>query len=479
MIDLGSWTRNHDMVKRGTDFTMQVISEAPTEKVIPAHFYNAANGYSSMWQIRVRDAFRQGVVDQSHIEAKRLYRQAIDLANQSPGSISADLRKQLLVNYANCLDTVGRCVEAVTEFDRVLKADPTMAPALGNKGMVLHRLAHLARGHTHTFLLEAHRLLDAALKQPLNEHAKRAFRRHHDQLERVMNAHSDMKPEEGEQNQPTSRFHGFLCDFCVKHGLFLTPTTFIGDKQSVVRGDPMFISQMVASLEDDEKFDRIITFLNQIKQDYVMARYLLVQSQYRSEVADIIDHNVSLYYPLDYSLHSAYIQMLKTSLRLAVDVLDKIAYFVRDYCGVRSLSDEGVSFRNVFSTKESPLDLRPELAAKRSVFLWALLDLSLDVRKGGYYDFIYERRNALTHRFLVVHDMLLSRQTNREIPRVLLSKFTDECIAAMQTARAAVIYLMLFVESEEGRAMQKSGPVGPIAGVPVDDVFRWRPDRGE
>jgi hypothetical protein len=167
--------------------------------------------------------------------------------------------------------------------------------------------------------------------------------------------------------------------------------------------------------------------------------------------------------------------MLKTAFRLAVDVLDKIAFFVRDYYSVKSISSQKVNLRNLFSLETTPLNLRSELAGKNNIFLFALFDLALDLRKNGYYEFVYERRNALTHRVLVVHDMILE-ESQEDIPRVNMHDFLKECIQIMQITRAAVIYLILMVDLEEQRASGK-GPHGTISGTPVDGVLRWIPNK--
>ena len=476
MIDLGSWTKDEDLLTRGTQYAMEILAAVPQDKLTVAHFYNAANGYSAQWDMRKANALDEGVIDQSHLEAKKFFRKALDIADSQPFDVEADLRHQLLVNYANCLDSVSRSVEAIPFYNRVIRSAPHMGQALGNKGITLHHLAPLAWGHTHLFLLEAHRLIGDALRCPLDEQALRVFRTHYQVIGNIIEAHG-IVPEQFTSSEPISPFHEFLRQFCARHELFLTPTTLVGNEQTAIYGDPMFISRMVAPLADDSKFDRYVTFLNQIKQDYVMARYLLIQSQYRSDVVDAIDHDVDLYYPLDYSLHSTYIQMLRTALKLAIDVLDKIAYFIRDYCNVTSVTERQVDFQRIWADQNSPTHLRPELATRKNPYLVALFDLALDLKKDGYYSYINEHRNAMTHRFMVVHDMMVA-ETNADIPRILLRSLLKECILAMRLARAAVMYLILFVEMEEEKLTNPDSIYGPILGTPVDGVLRWTPQRG-
>jgi tetratricopeptide (TPR) repeat protein len=474
VIDLGTWTHDETLLTRGIRYTSYALTEIPENKLSVVYHYNVANGLSSLWHIRWQNSLPKGEIDDSHLHAKTHYRKAIDLALKWPDAVDTHLKSQLLVNFANCLDSIGRSVEAVRWYDEALTLNPLMGEALGNKGITLHHLAFLSHGRTHLFLLEAQRLLKTALENSRHPRMTVPFREHYDEITRVIQGHEFIHAEEDLPPQPKSAFQEFLIQFCVTHNLYLTPAVFVGSNQTVVYGDPMFINHMVAPIDDNSKFERYVTFLNQIKQDYILARYFLIQSQYRSETIDLIDRDVALYYPIDYSLDGAYIQLLKASMAAAVNVLDKIASFVHDYCRVSSIADRDVKFRNIWSMPRTPYVLRPELGAKKNLLLTALLDLSLDVRKGGYYERVYEYRNALTHRFLVVHDILISPQENSDIQRVVLDEFVQDCILAMQIARAAVMYLVMFVNVQEDRT-EGNQPILPIPGIPLDDTLRWVP----
>lgn len=477
MIDLGTASRDEGMIIRGTNYTEYALAQAqsPEERVL--WLYNAANGHSALWIIRRQRCFGTGVIDTSHISAKAFYREAIILLDTLPGLAPPELRKELLVNYANTLDSVGRSVEAFAFYDRALSIDPTMGMALGNKAITLHSLAGLAHGHTHQFMLTARELFTQAIQRPLFEPVRSTFREHLSAIDEFIGRHNEFKPVSQFDKTDHGPFHQFLREFCARHGLYLTPTTVLSKPEWAVYGDPLYITHMQAALDDDTKFDRCITFLNQIKQDYVLARYFLVQSQYRTEVIDTIDQEVVLYYPLDYSLHSAYIQLLKVAFRLAIDVLDKIALFIRDYFKVKSISEERVNFRSIWTDASLSSTLRPELASKQNWFLLCMFDLALDLRKGGAYEWMYQQRNILTHRFLGLHEIVVPSQREGDIPREHVDKFILDCIAAMQVARAAVMYLILAVDFEEGRTA-RGGRLGVLRGMPVDDAFRWRPHIG-
>lgn len=478
MIDLGDWTKDESLVERGTQYVQNALPIFQNPGLEIVHSYNAGNGHASLWKMRRSSSWANGRLDSAYLQAKSLYRQAIHLLEQHPTATSKEQIQELFVNYANLLDSHARSIEAIEYYDRALALNPSMGQALGNKGMALFYVSRLMRGYRHLFLEESRQLLEQATKVPLYPQMAEAFRADLKRISQIIDAHEHFQVEKNNERQPKSKFQKFFQNFCVRHRLFLTPALLLGMTKHSVYADPMFISQMVAPLDDKGKFPRYVTFLNQIKQDYVLARYFLVQSQYKSDVIDEVDDGVALYYPLDYSFDGAYIHLLKTSMRLALDVLDKIAYFIRDYCNVSSLADDKVNFRNVFSARSDPDLLRGELQQfKSNPFIFAIFDLARELAQGGFYSQIYEKRNALTHRFLVVHDMIVSDE-NPDIPRVSLNEFQKECIIAMQIARAAVMYLILLVDSEESaQTSDKTMPLPPA--LPVDDVLRWKPIAGE
>jgi tetratricopeptide (TPR) repeat protein len=248
MIDLGDWTKDKSLVERGTRYVQGALPGFQDEKLRIAHLYNAGNGYSSLWKMSQRSTWIEGYLDSDYLQAKRLYRQAIDLINQHPGAPSSELKQQLYVNFANTLDSHARLVEAVENYDRAIALNPAMGEALGNKGMALFYIFRLMRGYRHLFLLESKRLLEQATKSPLYPQMTESFRVHLEQIKQIIKEHKNFRTEEIEERQPQLPFQKFLRSFCTKHGLFLTPVTLLGTTGLHVYADPMFISQMIVLL---------------------------------------------------------------------------------------------------------------------------------------------------------------------------------------------------------------------------------------
>jgi tetratricopeptide (TPR) repeat protein len=441
MIDLGANTHDKELITRGKDYVEYPIKIKPESEISVGQYYNLANGYISLWDLEKKDSLKDGKIAESYFKAKHYFRKALDLAKKPAQSIDPILRAQINTNFGNCLCSVGRDVEAFSIYDSALKFDKNFGMALGNKAIALQYLAFLAHGHTHLFLIESRRFYQEALKQSTPEDAHRIFQKGYDAVNSFILKHKEMKPETHTNSEPISQFHRFSRDFCIKHQLYLTPTTFVGKKNEVVFGDPMFISGFIENLDNEHIVNRHITFLNQIKQDFILARYLLIQSQYRSTVVDTIDKDVILFDPLEYSLHNAYIEFLKLSLKLTMDTFDKIAQFIREYCEIKNPSAKNTHFRTIWTQGKSRDTIRPEFASRKNKFLFALFDLSLDLRDNGYYHEIYEFRNAITHRFLIVHEMMTPEEHTNVTSRISREDLLETTIIAMQLLRAAVMYL--------------------------------------
>jgi tetratricopeptide (TPR) repeat protein len=424
----------------------------------------------------------RGRISENYIQEKSFFRQAIMLSSRRTLSESEkSLLPQVLTNYANSLDTIGRPVEALDYYERAIKLVPDHPEALVNKAIVLKRLSFHAYGHTHLFLLESKELLNKASSLSHDPYLDEYIQSNLEAIEKVIHAHNGAfrNEEYEEEQQPVSSFHEFLRRFCLTHGLYLTPTSLITRHENQILGDPLFISRMTAELKDTEKFDRYISFFNQIKQDYIFSRYLLVQSQYKANHADVIDLDVDYYYPLDYSAYSSYTEMTKVAYRLATDTLDKVAFFVRDYYKINSLKVRDTNFRTVWSDGKDPYRLRSELSQHRNNLLFGFLDMALDLKKGGHLSFIQDRRNALTHRFLALHmESVSHNDQTKEFPRMTIDGFINETILVLQLLKAAIIHLILLVDVEE-RNNHVEGIVMPSFSTKSDGALRWTPVAGE
>lgn len=114
---------------------------ATVEALSPSAHYNLANAY--LFSSDLDSGSKLFLVGETVLDvAKFHYREALKIGNSN----SLDLA-QVLVNLANCLDTLGRVVEALDYYDQALKINPKFGMALGNKAKELWYYADLCGEH--------------------------------------------------------------------------------------------------------------------------------------------------------------------------------------------------------------------------------------------------------------------------------------------------------------------------------------------
>ena len=177
-------------------------------------------------------------------------------------------------------------------------------------------------------------------------------------------------------------------------------------------------------------------FLNEIKQEYVLGRYFLVQSQMASELADAVDEGVTLVHPeFDFPIFfGTNIQLLQSALKQAVAVLDKVAYFLYEYCKLNTKPDK-ISFLTIWG------DLGNQKIQKGfqnyiCPYLFALFTLARDLYKDGDWNTLIADRGVVTHRFMILHDSADETESVGDIPMRHLSDFLSNTVFALRSFKS-------------------------------------------
>ncbi|NMC64333.1 MAG: hypothetical protein GYA55_14305 [SAR324 cluster bacterium] len=210
--------------------------------------------------------------------------------------------------------------------------------------------------------------------------------------------------------------------------------------------DPVFI-RLITKLDDNDTFYYFAKQLNQIKEDYAVARLNLVQSQYKQKAFDNISKRTSYVYALDYSQFNLYIGLLKSAFKDAFNILDKIAVFINDYYNLE-LKENNIYFVTA-SIWEDKGAIRKEILNSENISLYALYDIYRDF-KSNRCQKIKQIRNALTHRRLIVFDSLItSIDDDADKHNIDSDTLLQETVNLMRLTKAAIIYLINFVNTEE------------------------------
>ena len=225
----------------------------------------------------------------------------------------------------------------------------------------------------------------------------------------------------------------------------------------------MYFEGIPAKTQNAEELMRYISFLNEIKNEYVLGRYFLFQAQYPSLMIDAVSKGVEFYKTYDYAIYDSYVQLLKSSLKQAVTVLDKIAYFLYDYCKISTPAQDKITFLSIWGDLSNK-KMRKDFRDFQNRYLFALYTLAADLYSRGDWKSIIDDRNVVTHRFMILHNEPIGGQSNADVPRKQLQDFRANAIHALQIARVATMYLVLFVHHHT-LEFARENPSGHISAI--------------
>ena len=394
--------------------------------------------------------------------------------------ISEIRRCQITTNLANTLSVIGRTIEAQEYWHRVLNIKPNFGMALGNKGYALFRYALdlYDTGHQLIFAKFAYNALGEALSpNALYESdysgAKSEFKRFHESILSTvgMNAIIRKISLDG-YDMGTSEEEQSYRKWCLENCLFLNPLNDLGNL-SIANRDNLALPPFETSSGEPPSF---IGLFNQMKQEYVSARWLLYEGL-ESDGVHFSDRQVLLYNTLDHTTNCLAIEKIKATFRIIYSLFDKIAFFLNEYMDL-GIKPKDVSFRKVWYENHKDKDRNKWVIWKkfnksRNSGLRGLFWLSKDLFEDEFVNVtepdardINALRNSLEHKYLKIHEMLPNQKNNNLAHSVTRDDFTQKTIRMLKLARAALIYLTIGMHIED-RSRQKGRDQNSVAQTPL------------
>ncbi len=457
LIDLGSILNDEKLVEEAKILLEKDYLEIVKDnKLAPSANYNLANAYSELFRFQLEKQKEIFFLKKDNLDsAKYYYRKALGFKSGN------NLTAQILVNLGNCFDYIGRVVEALECYDQALGLRPNFGMALGNKGKALFYYADLCGEHQASFIMEAYTLLKSA-KSAVTPEAAVGF----SEFMKIIEQRGKQLPLNNPPKFPGYSIKGkamlerYLIDFCLRNQLYLNVCDFC-KKCNAAIGDTITIKTMTVPA-NDYSYLTLSSYLNEIKQDYVTARALIVLSSYEKLNLDFFDKYVTITDTLDQSISNIYIQLTKTAFKTFYDILDKIAFFINDYLRL-GIQEEQINFSTIWYTSRDRKEIKDSIVKTRNASLNALYNIHKDLDHHGTYRTLKDTRNALTHRFVKIKikpvvdsDRVMSEET-----------LTKQTLDLAKIVRNSIIYLLQFVQVEELKKPKKTtGSTIPIT-VPI------------
>lgn len=406
------------------------------------------------------------------------YRKCICIDDISP-EIRNGIVIQAYTNLGNMFSQAGRSVYAIELWKNALRINPNFGMAGCNLSHGLIAFLKCLYDDAHQAILAryAYKKLNAHISdQSIFQNAKEAFAKDIRDIELVVNAEylkQDDDFEEFSLGNDNSEIH--YKKWVLNHSLFLNPLNEVY-KHSVVAHDVLLLPSMIAKKYSAPVYQG---FYNQLKQEYITARYFLYQYENYSEEIHFSDKGRKLVNTLDYTLHGLKYECLKNAFRMSYSIFDKIAYFINDYFEL-GIEEKKVYFRTIWYENKAVKKCIEDL---NNLPLRGLYFLSKDFQNvnGDACDvadpdakMLSSIRNHLEHKYLKVHWIYTDEKDSQHDlfhDRLAFSitedDFKKKVMKALRSAREALIYLSLAVTIEEKK---KSKELGIGFSMPLSEL---------
>ncbi|MFH0793556.1 MAG: LA2681 family HEPN domain-containing protein, partial [bacterium] len=305
------------------------------------------------------------------------YRRAV--TEKEFSRVDSGMRCRVYTNLANQISHVGRFIEALDYYGRALDQDSKFAMAHGNRGLLLaHYANHVFSNKEKTYLRKyairhAMRALNGngEVTPDARDHFESTVKRLNPYVSREFLSKDEIlatAPDESNDEMENCTY------WCLYNQLYLNPLNDIGPLRLAAE-DSLHLPNMLVKLGRSH----LHGFYNQLKQEFVSARYLLWKGLSRSGFVHFSDKNVILVNTWDYPCYSLGVEEMKAAFRVAYSLFDKIAFLLNEYFCLH-IPEKDVKFRTLWYKRQARAKgLRCEFKERANYPLRGLFWLSKDL----------------------------------------------------------------------------------------------------
>jgi len=134
-----------------------------------------------------------------------------------------------------------------------------------------------------------------------------------------------------------------------KNGFFLNPLNDLNDTELIFAYDTIQLPSISTDIYQKPIYHGIF---NQIKQEYIFARYQFYTSQEFASKVHFADKDTYLVNLPDYPQYSLRIENLKTAFRTLFSLLDKVAFFINSYFHL-GIQERDITFSSIWDSKKN------------------------------------------------------------------------------------------------------------------------------
>lgn len=370
----------------------------------------------------------------------------------------------LYTNYANALSCCGRKIAAIAQYKKALLIRPSFGMTLGNLGRIYQDYGAIDYDDRHRDYF--HHFAYSSLQSAIERRDPGTYETAKSFFGRIMSEYDPQYVEHFLKKTLTIPKYSYedteerlYREWAVKNTLFLNTLNDLPVSELCFAADVLQLPDMIVSVDAKPIFHGMF---NQIKQEYVYARFQYYNSLHSRTEPHYADKDTHLINFADYPQYGIRIEQLKSAFKILYGLFDKIAFFLNSYFDL-GIQERDVSFNHVwlsgFGNRKNHYNYKNTLNYKENFALASLYWISRD-----FYDKfedspnprlkrVSEVRNALEHKYVKVTTGWFPDCTNGEIDDLALYVSEDELstltLDLMHIVREAIICLSLCVHVEE------------------------------
>lgn len=462
-----------------------------------AVYYSLATATFDLWKIEHKDG--NGDCDKDSFQKQLyFYRKAIALFDEKAFKERLDgyaisLIANTYINYGNTLEACGRKISAIEQYYKALSIYPNHPMALGNLGSaLLHYSMFLSPNKSYVRdcinYYAVHMLMDAIISNDGNifDNAKEYFKSRLNTLTVEYKAflQNGIKFTKRTKMSKKERLYR---QWCIHNGLYISPLSDLPCEDLSFAVDEMCLPGIITPI--DQGMPIIIGMYNQVKQEYISARYMYYETLQFETKPHFSDKLTGITDTLEYALFSLRVEKLKSSFKTLYGILDKVAYFLNAYFDL-GIKPQDVDFKSVWNSKKfgkygyeykNTLDTNNNFALSSLYWIQREFEKSDEKYASPKLKRLKIVRNFLEHKYTVVTMFLNETSLHIDDEKVLyitekeLSALTFEL---MKLVRETIICISLCVNVEEAKRYEQymsndgAGLSMPIFVHKLDDKFK-------
>lgn len=438
LIDIGRDLKDVQLIVEGISETEKVIDVVPTE-VRSALEINIASARQKLHQF---DETKSSIFDRIDSDELSIAKGMFNALKKKETTFANSIRKQFLIEFGICLSDMGRFYEAVRLYEHALQITPDDPLATVNLALSFREIAFIADDIE--VLREASAVFGKALAT--NELDNKGglgtterIRELKEKTDAALQCATGI-PEKNIAVQSNS-----YQDFCKKCQLFLN---FCFHPLDCPHRPADTITFAVAEVKDEGKLVKWARTVNDMKQQFAVARLLLFEGLVDPAKIEHADELTTYFDLNDESVYGLRSGKVKIAYEATFNLFDKIGFFLNDYLQL-GIPDRDISFKGIW--KDQKKRMRPQIVSCSNVYLRALYEVSKELPSVEHFGMFTEIRNLLTHRYFVLHTKKgdWKSAADGDQYHAGYKEFFELTLQLLGLAKAAIIYLIAFVRANE------------------------------